>query len=255
MPLRDLYLFLKNFFTLAQQVIVWLYDSIRLGVLKLSERLPWWLSGKETACNAGDTSSIPDPWLGRRPRAKEQPVRVPQYWACAPEPRSHNYRPTLSEPALWNKGRHHNEKPAHTTREEPLPAASRESLPQQQRPSIAKNKNKYIKKKIFEIFDRLLKYQNWTKVLLTSRYFGGASKGPWSTPKKDPKLTGFIWYVKLRGKHCPNSVLSVSDRIITLSPILLKPSNREKKGFGFLSRLVSHLTPGPNNPLWEYSHL
>ena len=28
------------------------------------------------------------------------------------------------------------------------------------RPSIAKNKNKYIKKKIFEIFDRLLKYQN-----------------------------------------------------------------------------------------------
>ena len=141
-------------------------------------------------------------------------------------------------------------------REEPLPTASRESLPQQQRPSTAKNKNTYIKKKKnFEIFDRLPKYQIRTKVLLTLRYFGGASQGPWSTPKKDPKLTGFIWYVKLRGKHCPNSLLPVSDRNITLSPILSKPSDRQRKGFGFFCCLVSHLTPGPNNPLREYSHL
>ena len=28
-------------------------------------RLPWWLSGKESACNAGDTGSVPK--LGRYP--------------------------------------------------------------------------------------------------------------------------------------------------------------------------------------------
>ena len=31
----------------------------------MEKGLPWWLSGKESACNAGDTSSIPG--LGRSP--------------------------------------------------------------------------------------------------------------------------------------------------------------------------------------------
>ena len=42
---------------------------------KLTEGLPWWLSGKESACDAGDLGSIPG--LGRFPwRRKWQPIPV-----------------------------------------------------------------------------------------------------------------------------------------------------------------------------------
>ena len=59
-------------------VIVTLQDWINLHTSTAatwgSER-PWWLSGKETACNAGDLSSFPG--LGRFPRRrKSQPTPV-----------------------------------------------------------------------------------------------------------------------------------------------------------------------------------
>ena len=53
-----------------------------------------------------------------------------------------------------------------------------------------------------------------------------ASKSPWSIPKRDPKLTGFLWDVKLHGKHCSNSLLHVSDGIIRVSPVLSWLPNR-----------------------------
>ena len=37
--------------------------------------LPRGLSGKESACNAGDKSSIPDPGTSRRPRGATKPMR------------------------------------------------------------------------------------------------------------------------------------------------------------------------------------
>ena len=74
--------------------------------------------------------------------------------------------------------------------------------------------------KLAELFDRLPKYQILIKVLLTSSQLWDASGGPWSITKRDPKLIGFIWYVKLHGAHCENSLLPVSDGIIRLSPVL-----------------------------------
>ena len=35
-------------------------------------RLPWWISGKESSCNAGDAGSIPG--LGRSPGGGQQPT-------------------------------------------------------------------------------------------------------------------------------------------------------------------------------------
>ena len=70
-----------------------------------------------------------------------------------------------------------------------------------------------------------------------------ATWGPWSIPKRDPKLTGFIWYVKLHGKHCSNSLLPVSDGIIRVSPVLSWLPNRWGEGLGFFYFLVSQLTP------------
>ena len=61
-----------------------------------------------------------------------------------------------------------------------------------------------------------------------------ATWGPWSIPKRDPKLTGFIWYVKLHGKHCSNSLLPVSEGIIRVSPVLSWLPNRKGGGFGVL---------------------
>ena len=40
-----------------------------------SKGLPWWLSGKESVCNAGDTGS--NPWAGKIPwRGKWHPTPV-----------------------------------------------------------------------------------------------------------------------------------------------------------------------------------
>ena len=42
--------------------------------LVYTHRLPWWLSGKESACNAGDLDSVPG--LGRSPgEAKGYPLQ------------------------------------------------------------------------------------------------------------------------------------------------------------------------------------
>ena len=57
------------------------------------------------------------------------------YWGCALEPASHNYRartlqllkPMHLEPVLRNKRRHHNEKPTHHNEEQPLLSGTRES--------------------------------------------------------------------------------------------------------------------------------
>ena len=39
-------------------IITW--NSVLLKIIKKKEGLPWWLSGKEYACQSGDTSSIPE---------------------------------------------------------------------------------------------------------------------------------------------------------------------------------------------------
>ena len=96
MPLNDLYLHLKIFFTLAQQVIVSPYDSIWLGVLKHFEGLPWWVSGKESACSAGDTGLIPVLGGSHMPWGNQAPV--PQLLKCL-------------EPASCNRRRHCKGKP------------------------------------------------------------------------------------------------------------------------------------------------
>ena len=69
-----------------------------------------------------------------------------------------------------------------------------------------------------------------------------ATWGPWSIPKRDPKLTGFLWDVKLHCKHCSNSLLHVSDGIIRVSPVLSWLPNRWGEGLGFFYFLVSQLT-------------
>ena len=46
-----------------------------MGGSHLNKGLPWWFSGKESACNAGDIGSIP--WVGKIPwRRKWQPTPV-----------------------------------------------------------------------------------------------------------------------------------------------------------------------------------
>ena len=75
--------------------------------------------------------------------------------------------------------------------------------------------------KLFEIFDRHPKYQILIKVLLTPPTNLGCFKGPLENPKENPKLIGFILYVKLHGEHCPNSLFLVSDGITRLSPIFI----------------------------------
>ena len=67
-------------------------------------------------------------------RRATKPVRH-NYWACALEPASHNYRahvpqllkPTRLEPVLCNKRSHHNKKSTHRSEEKPTLNAIRES--------------------------------------------------------------------------------------------------------------------------------
>ena len=47
----------------------------------ITEGLPWWLNGKESACNAGDTSSIPG--SGRSP---EEGNGNPLQYSCLRNP-------------------------------------------------------------------------------------------------------------------------------------------------------------------------
>ena len=38
-------------------------------LIAISSGFPWWLSGKESACNAGDLGMIP--WVGKNPLEEE----------------------------------------------------------------------------------------------------------------------------------------------------------------------------------------
>ena len=66
--------------------------------------LPWWLSGKESACQCRRHRF--DPWSGRIPHASEQLIVCHNYWACALEP-------------MVPKRSQCNEKPTHVAREYP----------------------------------------------------------------------------------------------------------------------------------------
>ena len=91
-------------------------------------------------------------WEDPTCRGATKPVRH-NYGACALEPTRHNHRaqvpqllkPTHLEPMLHNKRSHHNEKPVHRNKEQPLLAATRESPRAATRPNAAKNKNKQNK--------------------------------------------------------------------------------------------------------------
>ena len=78
---------------------------------------PWWLSGKESACQ-GRRHGF-DPWSRKMPHAKEQ-LDLCTYndRACVLEPRSHSYWSLLAlEPVPHHKRSPNNEKPVHQTRD------------------------------------------------------------------------------------------------------------------------------------------
>ena len=75
---------------------------------------PWWLSGKESACQ-GRRHGF-NPWSRKMPHAKEQ-LDLCTYndRACVLEPRSHSYWSLLAlEPVLHHKRSPNNEKPKGT---------------------------------------------------------------------------------------------------------------------------------------------
>ena len=111
-------------------------------------RLPWQLSGKESACHCRRHRF--NPRSGKIPHAAE----LLSSWATtiesvhyspgttAPELSCHNYwSPCNLGPGLSNKRSQHDEKPAKATREEPpLLATTREKSTQQWDPAQPKNK-------------------------------------------------------------------------------------------------------------------
>ena len=113
-----------------------------------SQGLPWWLSGKESACQCRRYGL--ESWYRKIPHAKEQlspciTTTEPVLWnpeATTTEPTHHSYWSlgTL-EPVLCNIRSHRNEEP-------PL-AKTREKPEQQGRPSTTKNKQ--IKLLFFKI--------------------------------------------------------------------------------------------------------
>ena len=71
------------------------------------------------------------------------------HWACALEPRSHNYRnPCALEPVLCNKRSYWYEKTVHYNQREAWLPATKEKPMQQWRPSTNKNKRKEERKKL-----------------------------------------------------------------------------------------------------------
>ena len=72
--------------------------------------LPWWLRGKESACQCRRHEF--DPWSRKIPQAAEQ---LSNYWARAPEPR------------IRNKTGHLDEKPAHHHSAGPAPSSWRKA--------------------------------------------------------------------------------------------------------------------------------
>ena len=192
------------------------YDSIWLGVLKHFEGLPWCISGKDSACDVGDTGLISVlggshmPWsneapgpplLSRCPRALEPRLLSPH---------SQEPRPARREAATTRS------LCAETT-EWPLPITSRESPHSNKDPAQPEVK---LLKKFFCDFWQPPQITNSSQTSSNLKPLWGTSKGPCRTPKKDPRLMEFICYVKLHGKHCPNLLLPVLDRIIRLPLIL-----------------------------------
>ena len=55
-----------------------------------SIRLPWWFNGKESACQCKQETWVQSLIWGD-PICREGTMLMPNYWPCAPEPRSHNY--------------------------------------------------------------------------------------------------------------------------------------------------------------------
>ena len=93
---------------------------------EIIQRLPYWLSGQESACQCREDRF--NYWSGRSPYATEwlslcSPLLSPCSRAC----RLQLLKPTCLEPVLCNKRSHHREKPAHVNEEQPL-TATRERL-------------------------------------------------------------------------------------------------------------------------------
>ena len=128
--------------------------------------LPWWLSGKKKK-NMPAKCRTP----GFNPRSRKIPHRVHHnYWACALEPQSHNYRahvPRLRNLAHPSARILQQEKPPqreaayHNQREAPL-AAAKEKPMQQRWPSTAINHClKYPVGAIVLMVSALLKFAIW----------------------------------------------------------------------------------------------
>ena len=77
--------------------------------------LPWWLRGKESACQHRRHGF--DPWSGKIPHACITMRVCHNYWVWALEPGSCNYRSLhVPEPVLHSKRSHRHGKPAHQQR-------------------------------------------------------------------------------------------------------------------------------------------
>ena len=88
-------------------------DKIWL-IKNMSQGLPWWCSGWESACQCREHGF--EPWSGKIPHATEQLGP----WATTTEP-------AHLEPVLHNRRGHDSERPAHRVEEWPPLAATRES--------------------------------------------------------------------------------------------------------------------------------
>ena len=69
--------------------------------------LPWWLTGKESACQCWGHDF--DPWSGKIPHASEQLSP----FATTAEPTCHSSRACALGPVLHGKRSHCSEKPLH----------------------------------------------------------------------------------------------------------------------------------------------
>ena len=79
---------------------------------KKKGRLPWWFHGKESSCNAGDMSSIPE--AGRCHMQQGNHAREPQLWSLHPrawEPQLRRPRGTATTACTPGAGAAQREKP------------------------------------------------------------------------------------------------------------------------------------------------
>ena len=109
-------------------------NSLKNFTLRDVLGLPWWLSGKESTYQCPDL--IPDPGRSHVPQSIEDcPLQLLSLNATTTEVQAR-------EPEFRSKRSHHNEKPTHCSREEPLLAATREKSMQKQRPSTKTQKQR-----------------------------------------------------------------------------------------------------------------